>query len=55
MNPLSYAWAGAMENEFMRTSLTCDGSYVVPRNGPGMTKYPFVISFLGDQQILISQ
>ncbi|KAF8555113.1 pleiotropic drug resistance ABC transporter [Imleria badia] len=40
LNPLSYAWAGAMENEFMRTSLTCDGSYVVPRNGPGMTKYP---------------
>ncbi|KAI9569434.1 pleiotropic drug resistance ABC transporter [Boletus coccyginus] len=40
LNPLSYAWAGAMENEFMRTSLICDGSYVVPRNGPGMTKYP---------------
>ncbi|KAF8131532.1 pleiotropic drug resistance ABC transporter [Boletus edulis] len=40
LNPLSYGWAGAMENEFMRTSLICDGTYIVPRNGPGMTKYP---------------
>ena len=29
----------------MRMSLICDGSYVVPRNGPGMTKYPYVIPF----------
>lgn len=36
----------------MRTSLICDGPYIVPRNGPGMTKYPFVISFIGDQQRL---
>ncbi|KAH7886334.1 pleiotropic drug resistance ABC transporter [Phlebopus sp. FC_14] len=43
INPLSYAWAGAMENEFMRVTLTCDGDYVVPRNAPGMTKYPDVL------------
>lgn len=36
----------------MRTSLICDGSYVVPRNGPGMTKYPFVISFFDGQRKL---
>ncbi|EGO05281.1 hypothetical protein SERLA73DRAFT_157866 [Serpula lacrymans var. lacrymans S7.3] len=43
INPLSYSWAGSMENEFMRISMLCDGSYVVPRNGPGMTKYPDVV------------
>ncbi|KIJ66534.1 hypothetical protein HYDPIDRAFT_86385 [Hydnomerulius pinastri MD-312] len=43
IDPLSYAWAGAMENEFMRVTLTCDGDYVVPRNAPGMTKYPDVL------------
>jgi len=40
INPVSYAFGGAMENEFMRIDMTCDGSYVVPRNGPGVTKYP---------------
>ncbi|ETW86786.1 ABC transporter [Heterobasidion irregulare TC 32-1] len=40
LNPFSYVWAACMENEFMRLTLTCDGTYVVPRNGPGMTKYP---------------
>ncbi|KAH7930451.1 hypothetical protein BV22DRAFT_1028421 [Leucogyrophana mollusca] len=44
INPLSYAWAGAMENEFMRITLTCDGDYVVPRNVPGITKYPDTLS-----------
>lgn len=54
------AFAGCMENEFMRVSvgrpysvdraekahltshpqLECDGQYIVPRNGPGVTKYP---------------
>ncbi|KAN0100123.1 ABC-2 type transporter domain containing protein [Tylopilus felleus] len=48
LNPLSYAWAGLMENEFMRTSLICDGSYVIPRNGPGITKYP---DTLGPNQV----
>ncbi|KAG9313864.1 pleiotropic drug resistance ABC transporter [Chiua virens] len=48
LNPLSYAWAGLMENEFMRTSMICDGSYVVPRNGPGVTIYP---DTLGPNQV----
>ncbi|KAG6911302.1 hypothetical protein DXG01_002141 [Tephrocybe rancida] len=43
INPVSYAWQGCMENEFMRISLTCDGNSVVPRNGPGLTKYPDVL------------
>ncbi|THH06687.1 hypothetical protein EW146_g9533 [Bondarzewia mesenterica] len=43
INPLSYVWAACMENEFMRITFTCDGAYVVPRNGPGMTKYPDVL------------
>lgn len=43
LNPMTYAFSGIMENEFMRTSLICDGSYVVPRNGLGMTKYPWVV------------
>ncbi|KAF9270866.1 hypothetical protein L218DRAFT_889741 [Marasmius fiardii PR-910] len=43
INPVSYAWQGAMENEFMRINLTCDGSYVVPRNGGPVTKYPDVL------------
>ena len=34
------AFSGCIENEFMRINLECDGAYVVPRNGPGMTKYP---------------
>ncbi|KAF8583992.1 hypothetical protein K439DRAFT_1617076 [Ramaria rubella] len=40
INPISYGFGGLMDNEFMRTNLTCDGSFVVPRNGPGLTKYP---------------
>ncbi|KAG5643545.1 hypothetical protein DXG03_000686 [Asterophora parasitica] len=40
INPVSYAWQGCMENEFMRISLTCDGNSVIPRNGLGVTKYP---------------
>ncbi|KAI0064587.1 hypothetical protein BV25DRAFT_1869256 [Artomyces pyxidatus] len=40
INPLSYAWAGTMENEFSRITLTCDGAYVVPRNAGNVTKYP---------------
>ncbi|KDQ63067.1 hypothetical protein JAAARDRAFT_119769 [Jaapia argillacea MUCL 33604] len=40
INPLSYAFAGCIENEFMRISLTCDGNYIIPRNPPGVTKYP---------------
>lgn len=34
------AWAGIMENEFSKFSLTCDGEFVVPRNPPGINKYP---------------
>ncbi|KAF5385059.1 hypothetical protein D9615_001097 [Tricholomella constricta] len=43
VNPVSYAWQGCMENEFMRISLTCDGNSVIPRNGFGITKYPDVL------------
>ncbi|KAI6133706.1 pleiotropic drug resistance ABC transporter [Pisolithus croceorrhizus] len=52
INPLSYAWGGAMENEFMRTSdwysIYADGNYIVPRNGPGMDIYP---NDLGPNQV----
>ncbi|OSD06180.1 hypothetical protein PYCCODRAFT_1384259 [Trametes coccinea BRFM310] len=40
INPVAYAWVGCMENEFMRISFTCDGSSIVPRNPPGVNKYP---------------
>ena len=32
-----------MDNEFMRIALRCDGDYVVPRNPPGLSKYPEVL------------
>ena len=32
-----------MDNEFMRISLRCDGVYVVPRNPPGLSKYPEIL------------
>ncbi|KAG7452088.1 uncharacterized protein BT62DRAFT_882231 [Guyanagaster necrorhizus] len=48
INPISYAWQGCIENEFMRLNLLCNGDYVVPRNGPGMTKYP---TELGPNQV----
>ena len=34
----SYSLAGIMESEFSRISLVCEGSFVVPRYGPGMGK-----------------
>ncbi|KAJ6520219.1 ABC-2 type transporter-domain-containing protein [Mycena sanguinolenta] len=40
LNPIAYAWQACMENEFMRIQLTCDGTYVVPRNVGDLTKYP---------------
>ncbi|KII93944.1 hypothetical protein PLICRDRAFT_36161 [Plicaturopsis crispa FD-325 SS-3] len=43
INPISYAWAGIIENEFGRISMTCDGNSVIPRNAPGMDKYPDVL------------
>ncbi|KAF8079124.1 ABC-2 type transporter-domain-containing protein [Lyophyllum atratum] len=48
VNPVSYAWQGCMENEFMRIMLTCDGNFVIPRNGLGVTNYP---SGLGPNQV----
>ncbi|KIK62247.1 hypothetical protein GYMLUDRAFT_42191 [Collybiopsis luxurians FD-317 M1] len=48
LNPIAYAWQGLMENEFRRINLTCDGAYIIPRNGPGLTKYP---DGLGDNQV----
>ncbi|KAJ3545283.1 hypothetical protein NMY22_g2500 [Coprinellus aureogranulatus] len=45
IDPVSYAWQAAMENEFMRINLTCDGSSVIPRNILGLvTKYPDQLS-----------
>ena len=32
-----------MANEFRRISLRCDGNYVVPRNPPGLSKYPEIV------------
>ena len=29
-----------MENEFSRVNLICDGDYIIPRNPPGIDKYP---------------
>ncbi|TFK56519.1 hypothetical protein OE88DRAFT_1649845 [Heliocybe sulcata] len=40
INPMSYAFAGLLENEFMRIQLSCDGNYIVPRNPPGSNVYP---------------
>ncbi|KAF4573417.1 hypothetical protein EYR36_007932 [Pleurotus pulmonarius] len=41
INPVAYAWAAVMENEFMRISFPCDGNSVVPRNIPGfLSQYP---------------
>ncbi|ETW86763.1 ABC transporter [Heterobasidion irregulare TC 32-1] len=48
LNPMSYAYGGLMGNEFGRLNFTCDGDYVVPRNGPGMNVYP---DGLGPNQI----
>ncbi|KAI0945373.1 hypothetical protein AcW1_001611 [Taiwanofungus camphoratus] len=47
INPISYAWAGCMENEFMRVTLACNGNYIVPRNPPGANIYP---DYLGPNQ-----
>ncbi|KAL8291281.1 hypothetical protein RQP46_002259 [Phenoliferia psychrophenolica] len=48
INPLNYAFQAAMENEFGRIDLTCDGSYITPYNVGGLTKYP---TDLGPNQV----
>ncbi|KAI0789262.1 ABC-2 type transporter-domain-containing protein [Abortiporus biennis] len=48
INPLSYAFSGCIENEFMRINLECEGAYIVPRNGFGINSYP---DGLGPNQI----
>ncbi|EKM61431.1 uncharacterized protein PHACADRAFT_248034 [Phanerochaete carnosa HHB-10118-sp] len=48
INPLTYAFSGIIENEFMRINLACVGAYVVPRNGGDAVKYP---DMLGPNQI----
>ncbi|THG96948.1 hypothetical protein EW026_g4983 [Hermanssonia centrifuga] len=48
INPLGYAFSGCFENEFSRIDLECDGAYIVPRNSPGVDKYP---DGLGPNQI----
>ncbi|KAM5536016.1 hypothetical protein V8D89_010274 [Ganoderma adspersum] len=40
INPVAYAFVGCLENEFMRVGFTCDGNSIVPRNPPGLNKYP---------------
>ena len=32
-----------MDNEFMRIALRCDGDYIIPRNPPGLSKYPEIV------------
>jgi len=32
-----------MDNEFMRITLMCDGDHIVPRNPPGLSKYPEIV------------
>ncbi|RPD82151.1 hypothetical protein L226DRAFT_497300 [Lentinus tigrinus ALCF2SS1-7] len=48
INPVAYAFVGTLENEFMRIGFTCDGNSIVPRNPPGVNKYP---NGLGPNQI----
>lgn len=48
MNPLNYGFAAMMENEFYRISMACVGSYIIPHNVAGMTKYP---ETLGPNQV----
>lgn len=48
VNPLYYAFSACMENEFMRLSLSCDGTSITPRNGGILNKYP---DGLGPNQI----
>ena len=43
VRPFSYSCPGIMESKFSRISLVCEGTYVVPRNGPGMDKYPNIV------------
>jgi len=40
---LFIGWGALMDNEFMRITLRCDGDYVVPRNPPGLDKYPEIV------------
>ncbi|OCF43306.1 ATP-binding cassette transporter [Kwoniella heveanensis CBS 569] len=42
LNPLSYGYEAIFVNEFSRIDLTCDSSYIIPRNIPqaGITGYP---------------
>ncbi|KIJ54162.1 hypothetical protein M422DRAFT_25123 [Sphaerobolus stellatus SS14] len=48
ISPMSYGYGALLENEFMRIDLPCDGTFVVPRNGGNVTKYPDV---LGPNQV----
>ncbi|KAI0059439.1 hypothetical protein BV25DRAFT_1828964 [Artomyces pyxidatus] len=48
IDPMAYAWSALMDNEFSRVDFTCDGTYIIPRNGPGVDKYP---NGLGPNQV----
>ncbi|KAF8602772.1 hypothetical protein BDV93DRAFT_533391 [Ceratobasidium sp. AG-I] len=48
INPVNYGFAAMMENEFYRIRMSCDGTYIIPHNVGGVTKYP---TTLGPNQV----
>ncbi|SCV67921.1 BQ2448_42 [Microbotryum intermedium] len=48
LNPLSYAFAAAMVNEFKDLQLACSNSYITPRRVNGLSQYP---TTLGSNQV----
>ncbi|GJN91548.1 hypothetical protein Rhopal_004571-T1 [Rhodotorula paludigena] len=52
-NPLNFAFSAAMENEFKRIDLLCEGSYITPNSLNGaLPQYP---TALGDNQVCTLQ
>ncbi|GAA93595.1 hypothetical protein E5Q_00239 [Mixia osmundae IAM 14324] len=52
MNPLAFGFSALMSNEFRHLEMTCDGSYITPRNVGGLTQYP---TELGPNQVCTLQ
>ncbi|BGP44752.1 ATP-binding cassette transporter snq2 [Rhodotorula kratochvilovae] len=49
LNPLNYSFSAAMENEFKRINLLCEGSYITPNSlGGALPQYP---TALGPNQV----
>ncbi|SCZ91281.1 BZ3500_MvSof-1268-A1-R1_Chr1-2g01305 [Microbotryum saponariae] len=48
LNPLNYAFAAAMMNEFKDLQLACSNAYITPRQVGGLTQYP---TTLGPNQV----